>query len=106
MIKVIKYDDLNKNLMFPTGALASKQIIGEKYPGVLNFPHLLEVNGDTLYSISPISTARSTHGVPEEMTEAEALAFIEEKINAPQPEPEATAEERIAAAMEYQNMMI
>ena len=35
----------------------------------------------------------------------EAIAKIEELRNTPQPEPEPTAQERIAAALEFQNIL-
>ena len=44
-------------------------------------------------------------GIDPALTEAEAISKIEELRNAPAPEPDPTAEERIAAALEYQNLV-
>ena len=47
---------------------------------------------------------RSLYNVDKALTEAEAIAKIEEIINT-EPEVEPSAEERIASALEYQNLM-
>ena len=44
------------------------------------------------------------HGVDSTLTEAEAIAAIETIINTV-PESEPSADERIAAALEYQNLL-
>ena len=44
-------------------------------------------------------------GIDSSLSEDEAIFKIEEIRNAPSPEPEASAEERIAAALEYQNLV-
>ena len=43
---------------------------------------------------------RSLYEIDAALTETEAIAAIEEIINAPAPEPELSAEERSAAALE------
>ena len=48
---------------------------------------------------------RGVYGVDSSLTEDEAIAKIEEIINTPAPEAEPTAEERIASALEFQNMI-
>ncbi len=42
--------------------------------------------------------------IDSSLSEDEAIAKIEELRNAPIPEPDPTAEERIEAALEYQNL--
>ena len=42
--------------------------------------------------------------IDSSLSEDEAIARIEELRNAPIPEPDPTAEERIEAALEYQNL--
>ena len=44
-------------------------------------------------------------GIDAALSEDESILKIEEIRNAPPPEPEASAEERIAAALEYQNLV-
>ena len=43
-------------------------------------------------------------GVDSSLSEDEAIAKIEEIRNTPPAEPDPSAEERIAAALEYQNL--
>ena len=47
---------------------------------------------------------RGIYNIDSTLTEEEAIAKIEEIINT-EPEQEASAEERIASALEYQNLM-
>ena len=45
---------------------------------------------------------RSVYNVDRSLSEDEAIAKIEEIVNTPPAEPEPSAQERIAAALEYQ----
>ena len=104
MLKVKLYAEDQAPLMAPCGKLETAEDIATEFPAVKYFPHMLTINGNVCQAVQEFAAMRSFHGVPEEMTDTEALAFIEEKINTP-PVVEPSAEERIAAAMEYQNLM-
>ena len=106
MKKIIKYTG-DKVFMYPNGALATKDRILKDFPAVLTFTHIIETdeNEQVCFAVQNLSAMRGVYGVDASLTEDEAIAKIEEIINMPEPEPEATAEERIASALEFQNMM-
>ena len=107
MKKVIKYTG-DKTFMFPNGGLATPEIVAEQYPAVTAFTHIVETddNCEVLFAIQNLSAMRSVYKIDPSLTEDEAIAAIEEIINTPQEPVEdvPTAEERIAAALEYQVM--
>lgn len=106
MKKIIKYTG-DKTFMFPTGGLATPEIVAEQYPAVTAFTHIVETddNCEVLFAIQNLSAMRNIYNIDTSLTEDEAIAEIEKIVNTP-PEvnTEATAEERIAAALEYQVM--
>lgn len=104
MLKLERFDG-TKTYMFPNGHIATPDRIRQDFPAVDHFPHVLEVNGNVCQAVMEIGALRGIHGIEESYTDDEAILLIQEKINAPQPEPEPTAEERIAAAMEFQNLL-
>ena len=106
MKKVIKYTG-DKTFMFPNGGLATPEIVAEQYPAVTAFTHIVETddNCEVLFAIQNLSAMRNIYNIDASLTEDEAIAKIEEIVNTPEPEStEVTAEERIAAALEYQVM--
>ena len=106
MKKVIKYTG-DKTFMFPNGGLATPEVVSEQYPAVTAFTHIVETddNCEVLFAIQNLSAMRNIYNIDASLTEDEAIAKIEEIVNTPEPEStEATAEERIAAALEYQVM--
>ena len=106
MKKIIKYTG-DKTYMFPNGALATKEVVLEHFPAALSFVHVVETdeNEEVMWALENLSALRSQMGIDSSLTEDEAIAEIEKIVNTP-PEvsTEATAEERIAAALEYQVM--
>ena len=107
MKKIIKYTG-DKTFMFPNGGLATREIVAEQYPAVTAFTHIVETDDtcEVLFAIQNLSAMRSIYKIDPSLTEDEAITKIEEIVNTPEPEvsTEATAEERIAAALEYQVM--
>jgi hypothetical protein len=97
-----------KTYMYPSGELATAERIKNDFPSGLYFTHVVETdeNGQVCFAFQNLSAMRTHYNVDESLTEDEAIEFIEAKINEPQPIPEPTAEERIASAMEYQNLML
>ena len=96
----------NKTYMFPNGALATPEKMLEQFPAVLTFAHIIETDeaGEVCFAVQNLNAMRSLYGIDATLTEAEAIAKIEEIINA-EPEEVISAEERIASALEYQNLM-
>ena len=106
MKKIIKYTG-DKTFMFPNGALATKEAVLEQFPAALTFVHIVETdeNEEVMWALQNLSAMRTQFGIDPSLSEDEAIAAIEDIINNPPVvESEATAEERIAAALEYQVM--
>ena len=106
MKKVIKYTG-DKVFQFPNGKLATRDTMLEKCPAVLTFTHFIitDEHEQVCFAIQNLAAMRSEYGIDNALTEEEAMSKIEEIINAVEPEPEISAEERIASALEFQNMM-
>ena len=92
--------------MFPNGALATPEKMLEEFPAVLTFAHIIETDeaGEVCFAVQNLNAMRGIYNIDATLTEAEAIAKIEEKINTV-PEYEPSAEERIASALEFQNVM-
>ena len=104
MLRLEKFDG-TKTYMFPNGDIATPEKIRQQFPAVDHFVHVIEVNGDVCQAVMNLNALRQIHTVDDGLDEAEAILAIQAEINKPQPEPEPSAEERIAAAMEYDNLM-
>ena len=104
MKKIIKYTG-EKTFMFPNGALATKEEVLKHFPAALTFPHIVETdeNEEVMWALQNLSAMRTQMGIDSALSEDEAIAAIEEIINTPQEvDNTPSAEERIAAALEYQ----
>jgi hypothetical protein len=97
-----------KTYMYPNGELATPERINADFPAGLHFTHVIETDesGQVCFAFMNLSALRSQYEIDIELSEDDAIAEIEAIINTPEPEPEPSAEERIAAAMEYQNLFI
>ena len=104
--KIEKYTG-DKTYMFPNGSIATKEAILKQFPAALTFVHFVETdeNGEVMWAFQNLSAIRTMYEIDSSLSEEEALAKIEEIINTPPAEPEPSAEERMAAAMEFQNLM-
>jgi hypothetical protein len=107
MQKYEKYTG-TKTYMFPSGAIATREVMLEQFPAVLAFPHIIltDEGGEVCYAVQNLSAMRAHYGIDAALTESEAIAAIEAIINTPPPEPEPDVNERIAAALEFQNLMM
>lgn len=108
MIKILKYTG-EKTYMYPSSKLATPEVVMEDYPSIIAFPHVIETdeNEQVIFGIYNISVLRSQYQINPELSEDEAIAKIQEIRNTPEviEEPEPDAAERIAAALEYQNLI-
>lgn len=104
--KIEKYTG-DKTYMFPNGAIATKEAVLKQFPAALTFVHFVETDesGEVMWAFQNLSAMRTMYEIDSSLSEEEALAKIEEIINTPPAEPEPSAEERMAAAMEFQNLM-
>ena len=105
MVKIEKYTG-EKTYMYPNGAIATPEKLKADFPAVEAFVHIIETDeaGQVCFAVQNLAAIRSQMGIDSSLSEEAAIAAIEELRNAPAPEPEVSAEERIAAALEYQNL--
>ena len=106
-MKIIEKYTGEKTYMFPNGALATPEVMQQKFPAVLAFAHIIETDemGEVAFAVQNLSAMRSLHGIDKTLTEEEAIAEIQRIVNTPPVVvDEPSAEERIAAALEYQVM--
>lgn len=103
MIRLEKFDG-TKTYMFPNGDIATPEKIRQQFPAVDHFPHVLEINGDVCQAVMSLNALRQIHTVDDGLEEAEAIVAIQNAINTP-PVAEPSAEERIASALEFQNLL-
>ena len=103
MIKLELYTG-EKDYVTPSGVLYSKEQVLEEFPAALSVPFVVETNskGRIIFGMSALDTLCSVYNIDDELSDDEAIAAIEAIRNTPTPGPEPTAEERIAAALEYQ----
>ncbi|MBE6890351.1 MAG: hypothetical protein E7485_10095 [Ruminococcaceae bacterium] len=104
MIKLEKYTG-EKTYMFPNGAIATKEAVLENYPAAEVFTFVVGTDelGQVMQSMDNLSVLRGVYGIDSTLSEDEAIAAIETILNTPKEAvEEVTAEERIAACMEYQ----
>lgn len=107
-MKILEKYTGTKTYMFPNGAIATPAVMQQQFPAITVFPHIIETdeNGEVCFAVENLSAVKSRYGIDKTLPEDEAIAAIQAIINAPPPVPEPTAEERIAAAMEFQNLML
>lgn len=107
-MKIIEKYTGEKVYMFPNGAIGDREAVLKNTPAALIFTHIVETdeNCEVMWALQNLSALRSMYNIDKNLTEDEAIAAIQELVNAPAPEPDTspTAEERIAAALEYQVM--
>lgn len=127
MVKIEKYTG-EKTYMFPNGEIATPERVLQDFPAALDFVHVVETddNSEVLFSMENLSALKtlyklnldeSNRGLEEGsmmamgtglpiigLSEEEAIQAIQDLRNAPTPtDPNPSAEERIAAALEFQN---
>lgn len=106
MIKIEKYNS-SKTYMYPNGDLATPEKVKKDFPAVTSFTHIVETDeaGQVLFAIQNLAAIKSQMGIDANLSDEESIRRIEELRNAPAPEPEPDSLERVAAALEYQNLM-
>lgn len=105
MIRLVKFDN-KTTYMYPNGEIATPERIKNDFPAIEYFTHVLEINGDVCQAVMNLKAMRNMYNIDESLSDDEAIQAIEEIINTPPPIPEPTPEERIASALEFQNLMM
>lgn len=105
MVKLEIYTG-EKTYMFPNGDIATREKVLEQFPAALSFTFIVttDENGEVMWGMDNLSALRTNFKIDKSLSKEEAVVKLEEIMNTPEPvvEPETTAEERIAAALEYQ----
>ena len=97
----------DKVYMFPNGSLGTREAVLQQFPAAESFTFVVttDSSGEVMLGMDNLSLLRDVYNIASELTEDEAITAIEGIINTqPKVSTEATAEERIAAALEYQVM--
>lgn len=107
MIKLEKWTG-TKTYVYPNGEIATPERINKDFPAGLLFTHVIQTDhrGQVCFAFQNLGAMEDIYGIAEELTDDESIALIEAKMNEPQPIPEPSAEERIAASMEYHNLFL
>lgn len=105
MIKIEKYNG-TKTYMYPNGSIATPEVIKKDFPAVDRFTHIIETDesGEVLFAIQNLAAIKSQMGLAKSLSDNEAIAKIEELRNTV-PENFPSPTERIASALEFQNML-
>ncbi len=110
MKRVLEIYNNTKTYLFPNMNLATPEEVAKIYASV-NIPNLdcvieTDESRTMLYTApEPIEVIKSRYSIDQSMSTEDALIAIEEILNAPAPDNDPTAEERIAAALEFQNLL-
>lgn len=107
---MIKYEIYNpeKTYVFMSGNLATPEEVARQYPASKTIKFVVETDdyGESMYGFQSFTSLKTLMGIDSSLNDKDALAEMEAIRNAPPEVDETpTAEERIAAAMEFQNMM-
>lgn len=109
MVKAELYDN-TKTYIRGDGSLANSAVMLRDHPAVAVTLHVVitDESGICMLAIDPLVRRRSQLGIDSSLSDEEAVLEIErlenEAMNAPH-EVFITPEERIAAALEFQNIM-
>ena len=102
----------NDTYMTPSGALADAEYVAAQWPASARFAHVVQTDaaGETMFGFYNLSAMRTQYGIDGSLSAAEAVEALAEAMEAEreaqQGDPtESTPEERIAAALELNNVL-
>lgn len=107
MKRFLEFYNPEKTYYYPNNKLATPEL---DYPIVNSgLKMVIETDEDGIYMYTVPTTLKILAGRNEVditgLSDEEALHAIQDKMNEPLPAPEPSAEDRIAAALEYQNLL-
>lgn len=96
-----------KTYVAPNGDLFTPEVMSMKYASINDFKYIITTDddGEVCYAVELFSAVKNLHRIDPSLTDEQAIIKLEEILNTPRKEPEPTTEERIAAALEYQNLL-
>ena len=107
-MRILEFYTGEKTYMYPNGKLATPQQVLADFPAILTFKHTIETDesGQVLFAVDNFSAMRTRYEIDKSLSDDDALLAIQEILNTPEPESEPSPEERIASALEFQNVMM
>ncbi len=108
MKKYFELYDNTKTYLSPIGEAFTPEEVSKRYAIVNHgLPVIIETDSSrTVFGgYGLLSQYKNMYNIDDELTDEEALAEIERIANLPAPEPAPSAEERIASALEFQNIL-
>lgn len=98
-----------KTRMFPSKRVCTKEVFYDKYPAANQFTFCIVTDDadEMITQVESLNTLKARYNIPADTEDYAAVLQIQEAMNTPaEPvEEPVTADERIAAAMEFQNLM-
>jgi len=93
-MRILEKYNADKTYMFPTGKLATPEVVAEQYPATSAFTFVVvtDERGEVLMGLDNLSALRSGYNIDPALSEAEAILAIQGIMNAPLPEPEPQSE--------------
>lgn len=109
-MKYLEFYNREKTYYYPSNEMATPDRVAMDFAIVNSGLKLvIETDEDRIYFYTaPVTLKVLANRVGIDiagLSDEEALQAIEDKMNEPLPDPEPTAEDRIAAALEYQNLL-
>ena len=103
MKKLLIYDK-KTTYMYPSGKIATPEVVMKDYPACEHFKFVIETNQrqEVIYGFYNLAGLRDSYGIADSLSDEEAIIQIEEILNTSEEETttEPSAEERQAAALE------
>lgn len=110
---MLKFEIYNpsKTYLFPSGEVVDYALMQARFPSVAVVPMLVGISGGVVISTAdPLPVMRERYGIDDTLDDTTAVAALQSAIDTEQAAAlelaqQPSAEERIAAAMEFQNLM-
>lgn len=107
-MKKLYFFDKTKTYIYPNNKLATPDVVAKDFPATqvgVKYVVTSDEEGVVMSGLDMFSTLKSVYQIDSSLSDEEALQAIENILNTPETVDETpSAEERIAAALEYQVM--
>lgn len=107
-MKKLYFFDKTKTYIYPNNKLATPDVVAKDFPATqvgVKYVVTSDEDGIIMSGLDMFSTLKSVYQINSSLSDEEALQAIENILNTPETVDETpSAEERIAAALEYQVM--
>ena len=102
--------DKTKTYIYPNNKVATPEQTAKDFPaahsGLIKFVVTSDEDGVIMLGIDTLTTLKGIYNIDSSLSDDEALQAIEDIMNTPvEPDTTPSAEERIASALEFQNLM-